>query len=97
VRLFPVGSKLVTYRLVRSRARFRGLGGVSRISTGHVGDEAFNKQAVALQTRLRVHVGSDTGSRENGTAVPFRDAAVSLLVMTASGQADARRSCRATR
>jgi hypothetical protein len=54
-----------------------------------------------------VHVRSDTDAVRNGTADfagvdnaaadPFRDELVSLLVMTANGQADARGSCRATR
>ena len=38
-----------------------------------------------------------TPAGENGTAGPFRDKPVSLPVMTATGQADARRSCGATR
>jgi hypothetical protein len=46
---------------------------------------------------LKQHVGSDTGGGENGTAGPFRDEPVSLPVMTATEQADARSSCRATR
>jgi hypothetical protein len=52
---------------------------------------------VALQTCLRVHVRSDAGDRENGTAGPFRNEPASLQVMTATGQADARRSCRVKR
>jgi hypothetical protein len=43
-----------------------------------------------------VHVGSDTGGGENGTAGPFRDEPVSLPVMTAAGQANARIPCGAT-
>jgi hypothetical protein len=38
----------------------------------------------------------DTAGGENGTADPFRDEVVSLLVMTVTGQGDARSSCRAT-
>jgi hypothetical protein len=39
----------------------------------------------------------DTGGDDTGTAGPFPDNLVSLLVMTAKGQADARSSCRASR
>jgi uncharacterized protein YndB with AHSA1/START domain len=37
------------------------------------------------------------GGDDNGTADPFTERAVSLRVMSATGQGDARSSCRATR
>jgi hypothetical protein len=42
------------------------------------------------EARFRMHVPSDTGGGDNGTARPLRDKLVSSPVMAATGTADAR-------
>jgi hypothetical protein len=63
-------------------------------------DSFYDLDGCALNPTHRwlvVIASSDTGGEENGTADPFREQVVSLVVMTATGQADASGSWPPTR